>query len=82
MMGEVIVFPLRHLTFRMYDKKEELIFSQKLRCPECNNLKEDDWFITYKDQTFISLYPYVESMTNDLANFISYGFFGNSSEKN
>ena len=29
MMGEVIVFPLRHLTFRMYDKKEALIFAQK-----------------------------------------------------
>mgnify|MGYP003133991955 CR=1 FL=1 len=52
-MGEVIQFPLKHLTFRIYDKKEELLFAQRLRCPECNKLKEDDWFITYKDDTYI-----------------------------
>ena len=52
-MGEVIQFPLKHLTFRIYDKKEEVLFAQKLRCPECGKLKEDDWFITYKDKSYL-----------------------------
>ena len=48
-MGEVIAFPIG----KNKKLQEELLFAQKLRCPECNKLKEDDWFITYKDDTYI-----------------------------
>ena len=49
-MGEVIAFTLKD-SKKKFEK--ELLFAQKLRCPECNKLKEDDWFITYKDQSYI-----------------------------
>ena len=49
-MGEVIAFPLKD-SKKKFEK--ELLFAQKLRCPKCNKLKEDDWFITYKDQSYI-----------------------------
>ncbi len=48
-MGEVIAFPLD----KNKKLQEELLFAQKLRCPEYNKLKEDDWFITYKDNTYL-----------------------------
>jgi hypothetical protein len=48
-MGEVISFPLKR-----NKKQEELLsFAQKLRCPNCNELKEDDWFIVYKNKSYI-----------------------------
>jgi DNA-directed RNA polymerase subunit RPC12/RpoP len=48
-MGEVIAFPLD----KNKKLQEELLFAQKLRCPECGKLKEDDWFIAYKDNTYL-----------------------------
>ena len=48
-MGEVILFPIG----KNRKLQKELLFAQKLRCPECNKLKEDDWFITYKDKTYL-----------------------------
>tara|TARA_R110000822_G_C15077411_1_gene469271 strand:+ start:5 stop:199 length:195 start_codon:yes stop_codon:yes gene_type:complete len=53
MMGEVIAFPLKFLTFRMYDKNKELISAQKLRCPKCYKFKEEGWFILYNNNTFV-----------------------------
>ena len=48
-MGEVIAFPLD----KNKKLQEELLFAQKLRCPECGKLNEDDWFITYKDKSYL-----------------------------
>ena len=39
-MGEVIAFPIG----KNKKLQEELLFAQKLRCPECNKLKEDGTF--------------------------------------
>ena len=48
-MGEVILFPIG----KNKKLQKELLFAQELRCPECNKLKEDDWFITYNNGTYI-----------------------------
>ena len=48
-MGEVIAFPIG----KNKKMQEDLGFAQKLRCPQCQKLKEDDWFYTYKNGKYL-----------------------------
>tara|TARA_R110000824_G_scaffold339_4_gene2509 strand:- start:1473 stop:1661 length:189 start_codon:yes stop_codon:yes gene_type:complete len=50
-MGEVIKFPLK-IKFPIKDREHDLMSAQKLRCPDCGNIKEEEWFALYNDDTY------------------------------